>query len=186
MTKEHLLDYEISLRRCPKCLDVGLHRNGVHFENDLRCGKCQVSWDPHYIDQIRRENPILKHVQQPEGNSLCGQSCVAILCNIDLESAISAVGTKGATRHKQLANVFDQYGWTAENKLTRFTKNTKIPKTCLIKVHWATKGRTHWVLKHNFWLHDPLLPKPVFWSEKYLKPNRAVSQDRMTSYLELK
>ena len=32
--------------RCPFCGAVGVWRRGVHFDYDMRCDDCRVSWTP--------------------------------------------------------------------------------------------------------------------------------------------
>jgi hypothetical protein len=37
---------------------------------------------------------MIKWIQQPEGSSLCGQTCVAMIAGITLEESIGAFGGK--------------------------------------------------------------------------------------------
>ncbi len=32
---------------CPCCQRKGNWRQGVHFEHEMRCGDCEITWEPH-------------------------------------------------------------------------------------------------------------------------------------------
>lgn len=46
-------------------------------------------------------------IRQPVGTNLCGQACVATVCNITLDEAIVLVQTRGGTKTKHLKIAFE-------------------------------------------------------------------------------
>jgi hypothetical protein len=48
--------------RCPICDKVGSWRRGVGFEHEMRCGKCQLVWEPDEkydrkeVEKLRHKN----------------------------------------------------------------------------------------------------------------------------------
>jgi hypothetical protein len=38
---------EVMSLTCPKCKRRGYRRKGVHFDHELRCGECDISWEPN-------------------------------------------------------------------------------------------------------------------------------------------
>jgi len=130
---------------------------------------------------------MIKQLKQPDGSKTCGQHVVAMLCGTTVNDAIQLVGKCGGTYHHDLTPVMRQYGWEPQSdQLTRFRRGDVVPNVCLIKVWWNRSNTTHWVLKHNDRLHDPIVDFPIPWSDKYLGFNRTPDQHRMTSYIELK
>lgn len=117
----------------------------------------------------------MKHIQQPSGSSICGQCCVAMITGLDLNSVISQLGN-GKTTIKKLLTIISIY--TKGTKMMRNFYGTP-PKDCLMKLKWGD-GRTHWVLRWDSMVHDPVLDKAYH----YLQYLKMIEGDgRITSYL---
>lgn len=125
------------------------------------------------------------HIQQPQNSSLCGQSCVAMYCGVTLEESVKAFASKGGTRTRQVISVIQSFGVDMDYKpLQLIKKDSTLPETCIIKIVWEGKKRSHWILKKGNVVHDPSYASPCTdfsvynsWLKEYGK---------MTSYLELK
>lgn len=95
-------------------------------------------------------------VRQPQGSSLCGQACVAMLCGISLEQAIKEFGSKGRTTASQLASVLVRHGYMTGSKAIRHYSRSvdDLPRKTLIVKFTSKQGR-HWVLYRDGKWYDP-------------------------------
>jgi hypothetical protein len=100
---------------------------------------------------------LIKHMYQPVGSSLCGQTCVAMLAGITLDQAIEAFGgKKGGTRTKDVVAALRKLAINCgDPPLTRFTGDNCLPDTCIVKLHIDGAKHTHWVVWHEGRFYDP-------------------------------
>lgn len=95
----------------------------------------------------------MKLVTQPRHSTLCGQACVAMICSIDLDTAIELVGTRGATRTRHLRDAIRSMTIAVGDRHVR-----GMPKQGSALLYWrSADGRTHhWTLYHNGKHYDPI------------------------------
>jgi hypothetical protein len=106
---------------------------------------------------------MLQHIQQPEGSSLCGQTCVAMAAEVSLERSIEVFGSRGGTRTKQVVKALRELGIaTVGDKLIRRKPDEKAPNYGIIKILFERlepDGKihewSHWALMWGGILHDP-------------------------------
>lgn len=99
--------------------------------------------------------PEMKYIRQPEGSSLCGQTCVAMVAGVSLEESIKVFGTRSGTRTRQLVAALKTLRVNCGNKLIRLSKKNK--KTDLCIVHLRIKGvkNGHWTVWNKNHFLDP-------------------------------
>ena len=105
---------------------------------------------------------------------MCGQACVATICDITLEEACMVMRTKGKTRTKQLKQALWQMGIKTADRLKR---GWPWEGLAILKfVH--PDGKSHWVVWEDRKFYDPVgyigVKRP-----KYL------GNSRVTSYLRV-
>jgi hypothetical protein len=99
---------------------------------------------------------MIKWMQQPEGSSLCGQTCVAMLAGVTLEESIKSFGGKrGGTRTKELVNAIRKLGINCGDPPLVRINGQCYPDTCIVKLHFDDQTHTHWTLWHNGQFYDP-------------------------------
>lgn len=96
------------------------------------------------------------HIKQPEGSSLCGQACIAMISNVSLDRAIEVVGHKSATRTKELVSALKTLGINCDSRLRICKRNMPIlPKRCIIAMRNKSYKRGHWVVMWDGVMFDP-------------------------------
>ena len=127
----------------------------------------------------------MKHMFQPLGSSLCGQTCVAMIAGVSIEESIAAFGgTRGGTRTRQLVDALHKLGIRCgEPPLIRIDGDCFISDTCIVKLHFEWTKRTHWVVWHEGRYYDP----SEYGHMLLLKPNNYEYAEgvRSTSYLPI-
>jgi len=91
----------------------------------------------------------MKLVRQPNNSTLCGQACIATICNITLEQAIIDVGKKGKTKTKDLIKGLKTNGVICGNR-----RKNGWPKGNAI-LFYKIQNFYHWVLWYNKKFYDP-------------------------------
>ena len=93
----------------------------------------------------------MKLVRQPSGSNLCGQACVAMVCDIELEEAIELVGSRGKTVTKQLKEALTSQGVkTSERRVLGF------PEEGSALLFWKSgNDLRHWTVWHKNKHYDP-------------------------------
>jgi hypothetical protein len=122
----------------------------------------------------------VKHIYQPPGSSLCGQTCVAMITGISLDESIQLFdGKRGGTRTRDLVNALANKGIQCGDKLVRLKGQAK-PNVCIVKLHFDDSKVTHWVVWHNGRFYDP-----SYYGDGQLnaKKNEYQTGVRETSYL---
>ena len=103
----------------------------------------------------------MKHMRQPEGSNLCGQTCVAMLIGEkNLDYVISDMRKRGKTTRKDLYQALVDYGLKPGEKLIRGYPATP-DVTAIVRVKWKDINQTHWVVYQNAWVFDPALGEPA-------------------------
>lgn len=126
----------------------------------------------------------MKLVEQPEGSSLCGQACIAMVTGSSLERAVFVVGHKNGTYTSDLIKAIRVLGCDCADRLRRISKQRPVlPKRCIVSiVKWVGEGPTrrqrkgHWILSWDGVIYDP----GGVWPESYDKNGWTI-----TSYLEI-
>lgn len=102
---------------------------------------------------------MIRLVRQPNGSSLCGQACVAMVANITLEESIRRFGSRGGTYTRQLVEVLRDLGIETEDRLTRVTKSVRPADPSIVKISgdadWRKTRWTHWTVYHGGRFYDP-------------------------------
>ena len=97
----------------------------------------------------------MKILLQPEGSSLCGQACVAMLAGITLEESIKVFGSRAGTSTKQVVEALRSLGVKCADGLTRITKSRGKSEACMVVQHFDGAKHTHWVVYLNGLYYDP-------------------------------
>lgn len=98
----------------------------------------------------------MKWMQQLEGSSLCGQTCIAMIAGITFEESIEAFGGKrSGTRTKDLAAALRKLGINCGDPPLVRIKGQCYPDTCIVKLHFKDRKNTHWVVWHKGEFYDP-------------------------------
>lgn len=127
-------------------------------------------------------------IPQPEGSSLCGQACIAMVAGISLERAIEAVGhrRRGGTTTKEIVLALRSLGIACPDRLHRMNcKRPVLPGRAVVNiVKYITRAdgkrkqrKAHWMLTWDGVIFDP----GQAWPEAYRQDGWTI-----TSYLELK
>jgi hypothetical protein len=98
----------------------------------------------------------LKLVLQPEGSSLCGQSCVAMIAGISLSQSIKAIGHKRKTRWVELRDALTGLGFSVSEKLTKVQSRSDLPRFCVVRIYWGADNTSHWIIKCGGLTYDPI------------------------------
>lgn len=99
----------------------------------------------------------MKHINQPPGSSLCGQTCVAMIAGITLEESISVFGKSGETETREVITALNKLGISCGDKLIRVKKGVDLPPCCIIVLHYdgAPMRHWHWVVYYGGLYYDP-------------------------------
>lgn len=119
-------------------------------------------------------------IVQPEGSSLCGQTCVAMAADCSLELAINVIGHDGCTSAAELAKALRSLGLRTAGKLQRISRARPIlPRRAVVLIHRpeapGRRYKSHWMLLWDGVLLDP----GGRWPSGY-------RNWRINSYLEIK
>jgi hypothetical protein len=115
----------------------------------------------------------MKLVRQPHGSNLCGQACIATICNITLEESIMLVRTSGKTKTKHLKRALHAMSIEHGNKRIR-----GLPKEGSALLYWTGDAGCHWTVWHNKKHYDPA-------AGTFRKTPNHLSEARVTSHLPI-
>jgi hypothetical protein len=127
-------------------------------------------------------------IRQPEGSSLCGQACIAMVAGVSLERAIAAVGhgRRGGTVTREIVRALRSLGVECAEKLRSVNrKRPVLPKRAIVNIckyvvrpDGKRKQRfAHWMVTWDGEIYDP----GGAWPEVYRENGWTI-----TSYLEIK
>jgi hypothetical protein len=112
---------------------------------------------------------------QPPKSALCGQTCVAMICNIPLADAIKTVGHGSSTSGPDLAKALIKRGIMCSPSMIRLGVGGRLfrrtnyydhlPNRCIAKVRWAGVKKSHWIL---IWDGETYDPSPMFMPWQYI------------------
>lgn len=111
-------------------------------------------------------------VRQPPGSSVCGPACVATVVGVSLETAVVAVGTRGATSARLLATALARYGYHLGR--AQCAPYGVLPPSRpgvvahLLRLNWGRPRPTHWAL-----LRDGHVLDPAHGVDPHLQPGRS-------------
>jgi len=105
---------------------------------------------------------------------LCGQACIAMIAEVSLDEACTAVGHGHSTTTKDIVQGLRRLGLSCTDRLVRVRHN-QIPPYCIVKQPWFESSNWHWI---------------VVWNEKLLDPDAAPERPPaagrpFTSYLPI-
>jgi hypothetical protein len=108
----------------------------------------------------------LRHIQQPEGSSLCGHSCIAMALGLTLDQAVELIGHKRGVRNHEVIRALGSRALTRKS-----VSPNRLTDPCLIRIKGPT-ARWHLVLYQDQKVYDPAysVPAPTLaeW-EQFLK-----------------
>jgi hypothetical protein len=119
----------------------------------------------------------MKHVRQPQGSSLCGQACIAMLLRCSLIEACSIVRRSGGTKTEDLARALRKRGFPVNDRLSPW--RGALPERAVLKVRFQGRARFHWVLAHKGLVFDPMKYRPHPFSPSLWRRRSG----RVTAYL---
>jgi hypothetical protein len=98
----------------------------------------------------------MRLVRQPNGSSLCGQCCVAMVANVTLKEACAAVGheKKRGTTTPEIVAALRKLGVHCADRLKRTAKHRTIPRRAIIATY-SKRGSGHWMLAWDGEVFDP-------------------------------
>ncbi len=130
----------------------------------------------------------IKHRMQPFDSRLCGQACIAMLLDLEIDVIVFLMGRRGATTIKMLSKFLGANGLECDDRLTRVSKNWEKPNLCIVKLSFDGRNKGHWVLWNGAtkMYHDPCSSEPIK-AEPYERWLTTTSENaRITSYLEIR
>lgn len=105
----------------------------------------------------------IKHLRQPPGSRLCGQTCVAMITGVSIDKVVEIIGHTRGTRIKELSKGLVKLGYLCDNKLKNLSKKKPIleqlPELAIVNSRWRSEHRKtpggHWVVWCNARVYDP-------------------------------
>src|ERR1035437_8529670 len=108
----------------------------------------------------------MNYVEQPDGSSLCGQACVAMVADVSLAEAVQLIGKRGhsGTRTRDLVKALRSLGVGCADKLKRVSRVRPVyPRRAILavaKYAWVSDGtreqrKCHWMVTWDGVVYDP-------------------------------
>ena len=88
----------------------------------------------------------MKLITQPEGSSVCGQCCVAMIVGVSLNSCLTVFCHDWATSAKVLRWALKYYHYKPSKRLLRYKKREVLPTLCILKLTYPFSKIGHWVV----------------------------------------
>jgi hypothetical protein len=88
----------------------------------------------------------MKLITQPEGSSVCGQCCVAMVVGVSLNSCLTVFCHDWATSPKVLRWALKYYHYKPAKRLLRYKKQEQLPALCILKLTYPFQKMGHWVV----------------------------------------
>lgn len=85
----------------------------------------------------------------------CGQACIAMIAQKDIDEVIKDMKTDGPTSIGQLMDILDLYGIKHAERNKRISKKNPIPYEYSILTVHTNAGYTHWTLLYDNKYFDP-------------------------------
>lgn len=96
----------------------------------------------------------MKLIMQPT-SSTCGQACIAMIANKEIEEVIKDMNTDKSTSIGQLIEILDFYGIKHAERNKRISKKNPVPYEYSILTVHTNAGYTHWTLLYDNKYYDP-------------------------------
>lgn len=99
-----------------------------------------------------------------------------MVLGLSLDEACDRMGHRHGTRTRELVKALGPAA--LDTSLTRISRRHPMPHTCVLKVRWNGSHRSHFVLKVDSDIHDPVLTGPVTlegWSQVLKESGRVTS-----------
>lgn len=103
---------------------------------------------------------------------MCGQACIAMIANVDIHTAILAVGHAKSTKTKEIISGLRRLGFDCQSRLRVISKGV-IPNGSIVKILKPHTRNWHWVVSNNDKIYDPI--GVVVNKEIYLARHKATS-----------
>ena len=103
----------------------------------------------------------MKHIAQPKGSNLCGQTCVAMIAGITLDESIKVFGKSGCTTTKDVASALRKLGIPCDDRVIRIRKGENpisvgtVVKMVVLHCDKWPKHCSHWVVLYGELYYDP-------------------------------
>ena len=88
----------------------------------------------------------MKLILQPEGSTICGQCCVAMIVGVPLKSCLNVFCHDWATSAKVVRWALKYYHYTPHKRLLRFKSEADLPALCILKLAYRFQKMGHWVV----------------------------------------
>jgi hypothetical protein len=89
----------------------------------------------------------MKLILQPEGSSICGQCCVAMITGLPLKSVIATFCREDLGTGPRIVRwVLKYYHYKPNKRLLRFKKQSQLPALCMLKLTYRFQKIGHWVV----------------------------------------
>lgn len=115
--------------------------------------------------------------KQPPNSNLCGQTCIAMICNISIFDSIRAIGKSTTTTGVDLSRGLRSFGVKASPKMIKMAKiplitdfYKKLPSRCIAKVRARNIKKSHWIL---------------IWDGKYYDPDAFFGWEYISGYIKI-
>lgn len=120
----------------------------------------------------------MKLVTQPEGSTICGQCCVAMVTGQPLKSVIATFCRGGRGTSPRIVRwVLKYYHFTPAPGLRKFKTRYELPPLCMLKLAYPFQEIGHWVVYNRGQIYCPA--HGIFDYDEY----EAVARGYFTHYL---
>ena len=120
----------------------------------------------------------MKLILQPEGSTICGQCCVAMVVGKPLKSVLATFCRGGRGTSPRIVRwVLNYYRYTPAPGLRKFKVQWELPPLCILKLTYTFRETGHWVVYNHGQIYCP--GHGVCDYDEY----EALSGGRLTHYL---
>ena len=119
------------------------------------------------------------HLHQPPNSSICGQVCIAMICNISIDEACVIVGHRRATTGKELHRALLKKGVFTSDTMERYSKYRGASSRCIARFRAPAIRASHWVLIWDNRIYDPY-PEPTGY--KYISGFLRIYERKVKGY----
>ncbi|MDO7888276.1 hypothetical protein [Hymenobacter cheonanensis] len=119
----------------------------------------------------------MKLITQPEGSTVCGQCCVAMIVGVSLNSCLTVFCHDWATSPKVLRWALKYYHYTPARRLLKIKLPALLPDLCILKLTYPFQQMGHWVVYNAGQIYCSV--HGIYDYNKY----EAVADGKLTHYL---
>lgn len=99
----------------------------------------------------------MKLILQPEGSTVCGQCCVAMVVGVSLGSCLTVFCHDWATSARNVRWALKYYHYKPNKRLLKFKKQEQLPTFCMLKLTYPFQKMGHWVVYDTGDIYCPVL-----------------------------